>query len=37
MSSILRTYADSAVDAWDKEALAVLTYELLPLRAEPDA
>jgi hypothetical protein len=33
MSSVLCTYPDSAVDAWDKEALAVLAYELLPLRA----
>jgi hypothetical protein len=32
---MLRTYADSAVQAWDEEALAILAYELLPFRTEP--
>jgi hypothetical protein len=37
MSPVLCTYPHSAVNAWNKEALAVLAYELLPLRAEPNA
>ena len=37
MSTVLCAHADSAVDAWNKRTFAVLTYELLPFRTEPDA
>jgi hypothetical protein len=36
VSAVLCAHADSAVDAWNKRTLTVLTYELLSLRAEPD-